>query len=73
MEDHQPNPRNLYGIFIFLIALGLYAFGVAAGGDALEGYGVNTLLQMLYFAIFGIIWIFPAKKLFDWMAKGRSE
>lgn len=72
MEVGTPNPRNLYGIFIFLFSLMLYAFLVAAGGDRLEAYGVHTLIQMLYFAIFGIIWIFPAKKLFDWMAKGRK-
>ena len=72
MEVGTPNPRNLYGIFIFLFSLMLYAFLVAAGGDMLEGYGVHTLIQMLYFAIFGIIWIFPSKKLFDWMAKGRK-
>ncbi len=73
MEVGTPNPRNFYGIFIFLFALALYAFLVAAGGDLLEESGVGLLIQMIYFAIFGIIWIIPAKKLFDWMAKGRSE
>lgn len=73
MDVGTPNPRNFYGIFIFLFGLGLYAFLVAAGGDALNDYGLHASLQMLYFAIFGIIWIFPAKKFFDWMAKGRSE
>ena len=73
MDVGTPNPRNFYGIFIFLFGLGLYAFLIAAGGDALEAFGANLLVQMIYYAIFGIIWIIPAKKLFDWMAKGRSE
>ena len=73
MQEDQPNPRNLYGMFILLFGLGFYAFLIAAGGDALESFGLNVLIQMLYYAIFGIIWIFPAKLLFNWMAKGRSQ
>ena len=72
MDEHTPNPRNLYGIFILLFGLALYGFLVAAGGDVLEANGFSLLVQMLYYALFGIIWIFPAKKLFEWMAKGRS-
>jgi len=76
MNDHQPskpNLRNLIGIFGFLIALGLYAFVVAAGGDWLQAKATPLFLQILYYFIFGIVWFWPAKSIFRWMAAGQNQ
>lgn len=68
----KPNIRNLIGTLVFLFVLALYAFLIAAIGDWLEAKGVHTLLQMVFYAIFGIIWFWPARGLFRWMAAGNK-
>jgi|GEM_PF-1283108 len=72
-EPSTPNPRNLIGIFIFLFCLMLYAFLIAAGGDWLEEKDVWIPVQFLYYLVFGIIWFWPSKSLFLWMARGKKD
>ncbi len=70
-QDYKPNPRNLLGIFIFLIGLSLWAFAAAAIGDTLVN--LHIAVQMIWYAVAGISWIFPAIKLFAWMARGTLK
>ena len=69
--DYKPNIRNLIGIFIFLIGLSVWAFAAAAVGDML--INMHIAVQMVWYAVAGISWIFPSIKLFAWMARGTLK
>lgn len=70
-DEIRPNPRNFWGTMIFLFGLVLYSFAAAAVGDLLKDW--NTALQMVWYGFAGLVWIFPAKHLFAWMAKGQNH
>jgi len=65
--DAKPRGKNLVGIGILLLGLAIYAVAAAAVGDLIADWWLGV--QILYYLIAGIIWIFPARKLFGWMAK----
>jgi len=71
MNDTRPSPRSFWGMLILLIGLGSYAFGAAAIGDLLVDMPVA--LQVLYYLIAGIVWIFPVKYLLKWMAAKKEQ
>ena len=65
---YKPSERNrkLIGIMVVIIYLTIYVFLAAALGEWLVlGKGVGW--EISYFAVAGIIWIFPVIKLFCWM------
>lgn len=65
--DAKPRGKNLVGVAILLFGLAIYAVAAAAVGDLIADWWVAV--QILYYLIAGIVWIFPARKLFVWMAK----
>jgi hypothetical protein len=58
--------RKAIGCFGLLAYLGVYAVLAATLGLALTSL-IPTWAQLVYYAIAGIIWIFPLKPLFSWM------
>ena len=64
-EQNKPSSRSGIGMLILIIGLTLYAFLAAAIGEMLEDFGL--FIQMTYYLIAGIVWIFPVKKLLQWM------
>jgi membrane protein implicated in regulation of membrane protease activity len=58
--------RKAIGCFGLLTYLGVYAVLAATLGSALTSL-IPTWMQLVYYAIAGIIWIFPLKPLFGWM------
>lgn len=64
-EQNKPSSRSGIGMLILLIGLTLYAFLAAGIGNLLDGF--NLAIQMTYYLIAGIVWIFPVKKLLEWM------
>lgn len=63
----RPSPRSLIGLVIFLIGL---AFYVGAVGWLAEFLGdMPTVLEIFFYAVAGIAWIFPARSLMKWMTK----
>ncbi|MCJ9427588.1 DUF2842 domain-containing protein [Kordiimonas marina] len=71
MNDTRPSPRSFWGMLILLIGLGAYAFAAAAIGDLLVNAPIA--LQVIYYLIAGIVWIFPVKYLLKWMAAKRDK
>lgn len=61
--------RKALGCLVLLSYLALYAGAAAALGAALAGK-IPAWAQLAYFAVAGIVWIFPLKPLFGWMNKG---
>jgi len=58
--------RKALGCFALLAYLAVYALLAASLGLALAPY-LPTWAELLYYAIAGIVWIFPLKPLFAWM------
>jgi hypothetical protein len=61
--------RKALGCFVLLIYLGGYALLAAGVGVTLAPI-LPTWAELLYYAVAGIIWIFPLKPLFGWMNRG---
>lgn len=60
--------RKLAGCGVLVAYLTLYALLAAAVGVSL--YPVLPLwAQLVYYAIAGVVWVFPLKPLFGWMRK----
>ncbi len=50
---------------VLLIGLTLYAFLAAGIGGLISDW--HLAFQMIYYAIAGLIWILPVKRLLQWM------
>ncbi len=66
-EQNKPSPRSGIGMAVMLIGLTLYAFLAAGVGNLLDDWPLA--IQMTYYLIAGIVWIFPVKKLLQWMGR----
>jgi len=71
MEQQRPATRSVYGMLIIIFGLAAYAFAVAAVGDLL--IETNLAIQVIYYLITGIVWIFPVGKLLRWMAAAYKK
>lgn len=65
----QARTRKALGCFGLLAYLAIYALAAASLGVALAGAPVWA--QILYYAVAGVLWVFPLKPLFTWM--NRSD
>lgn len=63
----RPNPRSLIGLIIFLVGLAFYVGVVAWLAEFLGD--MPMVLEILFYAVAGIAWIFPARGLMKWMTK----
>ena len=61
--------RKALGCFVLLAYMGLYAALAATIGAALVPT-IPVWAQLVFYAVAGIIWIFPLKPLFAWMNRG---
>lgn len=63
--------RKLLGVVLLLACLVLYA-GLAVGLYVTLLTGQPTWLLMLYFAVAGLGWMFPAMAIVRWMVRPES-
>ena len=69
MNEDKPAARSLWGMFILIFGLMAYAFLAAGIGSLLNGS--SLVIQTIYYLIAGILWIFPTRKLLEWMGRGK--
>lgn len=62
--------RKAVGCFALLAYLGAYAILAASLGAALLPL-LPFWAELIFYALAGIVWIFPLKPLFAWMNKAR--
>ena len=62
----KPRIKKLIGILILLVGMFVYFIAAINIADALPDH---IVLQIGYYAIAGIIWVFPLKPLFLWINK----
>lgn len=61
--------RKAVGCFALLAYLTLYAV-IAAGIGVWLAPLIPAWAQLIYYAIAGVVWIFPLRPLFAWMNRG---
>ena len=61
--------RKAFGCFILLAYIAIYCLLAASLGVALLPL-IPTWAQLIFYAIAGIVWIFPLKPLFAWINRG---
>lgn len=64
-QSNKPSSRSFIGMALFLVGLGLYAFLAAGIGGLISDW--HLAFQMIYYAIAGLLWIIPVKRLLEWM------
>lgn len=70
MED-KPNPRNLFGMIALL--LGLAVYGIVIAELAKRMGDIPFLVEMVFYVIAGLIWLWPARALVRWMVAGNLK
>lgn len=68
-RDYQPTWRKPVGIILLMIALAIYAFGVASLSGVIGGW--HVLVQTLAYVVLGTIWLLPLRRFLIWMETGR--
>jgi hypothetical protein len=68
----QMRTRKALGTFGLLVYLALYAAGAATIGSALIPI-LPAWAELVFYAVAGIIWIFPLRPLFRWMTRADSS
>ena len=62
-----PRWRNALGILALVLGLIVYALAAMVAGATLVPE--HWLLQLLFFVIAGLVWLWPARHLLRWMAR----
>lgn len=62
----RPTRRNTIGIAVLVIGLALYALAVMVLGASL--LPEHALAQLVFYAVAGLAWLWPARALLRWMA-----
>ncbi|NVK34931.1 MAG: DUF2842 domain-containing protein [Rhodobacteraceae bacterium] len=67
-----PSFRKFLGMAILVVFVVVYALVAMVIGDmSLQNSG--TGIRMTYFAIAGLVWVFPAGAIIWWMEKGGKS
>jgi hypothetical protein len=67
----RPPLRKLIGTIVLVVFITFYAL-TAMTIAAAKLPGTSGLVQLLYFAVAGLIWVIPAGLIITWMAKPRK-
>lgn len=65
----KPTLRKPAGIIGILLFIAIWATIVINIADNIIGWPI--LLQMLFYLVAGIIWIFPVRPVLTWMETGK--
>ena len=63
--------RKLFGYMLGLLGLSIYIILVSRLGDAF--FPMHVALEFAYYAITGLVWIFPAMWLIKWWYRPKKE
>ena len=66
---HEPNNRQLIGIFGILGWITVWAFIVASFSTTVGTW--PGLVQAIFYLVVGLIWIVPLRPVLRWMETGR--
>lgn len=63
--------RKLVGTALLVLFVPLYALVIAAFASGGRINEATMLIQIVFFAFFGLVWILPAGLIIRWMAPPR--
>jgi hypothetical protein len=64
----EPTLRIPFGVLALLLALVLYAVGVAWASQWIGQ--LHVLLQTVIYLVLGVVWLLPLKRFLVWMETG---
>ncbi|OQW74945.1 MAG: hypothetical protein BVN32_11815 [Proteobacteria bacterium ST_bin14] len=64
-----PSWRKPAGALIMIASIIIWAVAIASASGVISGWPL--VVQMLFYAVAGIIWIMPMKPLLRWMETGN--
>ena len=64
-----PSWRKPAGALIMIVSIIIWAVAIASASSVLSAWPL--VVQMLFYAVAGIIWIMPMKPLLRWMETGN--
>ncbi|MEM7570340.1 MAG: DUF2842 domain-containing protein [Pseudomonadota bacterium] len=67
----RPNWRNLVGTLALLFGLALY--GLIIAELSVQVGSLPFLVEVVFYIIAGLIWLWPARALVRWMLAGNLE
>jgi Protein of unknown function (DUF2842) len=65
----KPTWRKPFGMILILVMITVWAWGIVS--FSAEIGRLHVILQIIVFAITGILWIAPLKPLLLWMDQGK--
>ncbi|MFM2371046.1 MAG: hypothetical protein RIS85_768 [Pseudomonadota bacterium] len=68
-QDYRPTWRKPVGILALVLALMIYALGVAALSGVIGSW--HILVQTLAYIVLGTVWLLPLRRFLIWMETGR--
>lgn len=68
-QDYRPTWRKPVGILGLVLALVIYAFGIAALSETIGKW--HVLVQTVVYVVLGTIWLLPLRRFLIWMETGR--
>lgn len=69
--NESPNLRNLIGIFGLIFGLAVYGILIAELSTHLGT--MPFVVEVIFYIIAGLIWLWPARALLRWMLAGNLE
>mgnify|MGYP001045754224 CR=1 FL=1 len=67
--DYRPTWRKPAGMIFMLLIIALWAVLIASFSQQIGSW--PRAVQVVFYIVAGIIWIFPMKPLLRWMETGR--
>ncbi|MEM8988367.1 MAG: DUF2842 domain-containing protein [Pseudomonadota bacterium] len=67
----EPKYKKLIGVIVLIVGLTVYAF--AAMGLGVAYVPEMWMVELLYYATAGVIWVWPAGKLIAWMSRPKAS
>lgn len=68
-EELKPKWRNGAGMALILLLIALWCVAVATMAPFVSE--LHVLIELLFYLVAGIGWIFPVRPLLTWMETGR--
>ncbi|WOE73903.1 DUF2842 domain-containing protein [Alterisphingorhabdus coralli] len=65
----KPTLRKPMGIIAILMIIAIWSVIVINVADGIVGWPI--LLQMVFYLVAGIVWVFPVRPILTWMETGK--
>jgi ABC-type Na+ efflux pump permease subunit len=64
-----PRTRKLVGAILLLIVIAVYSLAAMLAAVILQINEANKSVELLYYAVAGLLWVLPAGLIIQWMQK----